>query len=167
MDQMSILQADLEAGRRPGLQMVKVINRNAFPIIDRFDGVPYKFMPHKPLVIPPDAAAHFFAWPGERDARVAHMTKRYAWNRATEDMAYLHPVPGSNDDRTLADKYVDAVLIETQQFDIVERSPDTDPDDVEPPQSSYDFPAPLAETAEDAGTHAGKRKPSPPKRLNM
>lgn len=165
MDPTSILQADLEAGRRPGLQMVKVTNRNAFPIIDRYDGVPYKFLSHKPLVIPPDAAQHFFAWPGDRDIRITHMTKRYAWNRATDDMAYLHPVAGSDDTRTLAEKYCDNVVIETQQFDLVARSPEDGPADTAP-ASSYDIPVPLGPLDDElGGTHGGKRKAQPPRRL--
>lgn len=168
MDPASILQADLEAGRKPGLAMVKVTNRNAFPLIDRFDGVPYKFLSHKPLIIPPDAAAHFFAWPADRDVRIAYMTRRYAWNRATEDMAYLHPVPGSDDTRTLAEKYVDNFLIETQHFDLVARSPDSEQDEPAAAQSSYDFPVPLGPLDDEVGgTHGGKRKPGPPKRLNI
>lgn len=165
MEPESILQADLEAGRRPSLQMVKVTNRNAFPLIDRFDGVPYKFLPHKPLVIPPDVAGHFFAWPAEREVRLAHMSKRYAWNRVTDDMAFLQPVSGSDDTRTLAEKYCDNVVIEVQQFDLVARSPDTTfPEEQE---VTHDLPAPMAEFGdEEGGTHVGKRK-GPPKRLNM
>ena len=163
-------------GIAPPLRMVRVTNRNGFPLIDRHDGVPYRFMPREPLSIPPQVASHFFAWPGERDVRVAYMAKRYAWNRPTKDMEFLQADPGTpNDQRTLAEKYVDNFLLETIYFDLVARSspeaakPDFDP--VSPmPEASYDAPVPLGSLPDETGTHAGRRKPGgplAPKRLNV
>lgn len=65
---------------------VKVINRNDFPITDRFDGVPYVFPPNTPVSIPIDAAHHIFGWHQGVDMMLVqrHVQKRLGWN--TPDM---------------------------------------------------------------------------------
>lgn len=64
------------------VQNVRVTNANDFVIEDRFDGVPYRFEPKKPLSIPLDAAFHIFGWfPGAKPEEVArHIQKRLGWN---------------------------------------------------------------------------------------
>jgi hypothetical protein len=63
---------------------LKVTNNNPFKISDMFDGVPFDFEPGQSLVIPPEAAAHIFAWkPGANMADVErHVQKRWGWNIA-------------------------------------------------------------------------------------
>lgn len=166
------LQQQFEGGQVSSLSMVSVCNRNNFTLEDRHDGVPYKFTPNVALSIPPQAAAHFFAWPAERDVRVMHMSRRYAWNRVTEDMEFLQPDSATpNDRRNLAEKYVDNFHIETQTFDLVPRVIQEAPHDPELDTMSQVThpgvfaPAPNVTSPDEYGsTRAGKRSP-PPKRL--
>jgi hypothetical protein len=66
----------------PQIMAVKIINHNDFPIIDRFDGVPYKFESNVALNVPIDAVHHIFGWhphvdPSEMER---HCIKRFGWN---------------------------------------------------------------------------------------
>ena len=70
----------------PQIMNVKVLNRNDFPIVDRFDGIIYTFLPNKALSIPVDAANHIFGWHDQvaRSDLNRHVQKRMGWN--TPDM---------------------------------------------------------------------------------
>ena len=73
---------------------VRVLNENAFPITDRFDGVPFTFAPEKAVNVPLEIAAHFFGWRVDGDGSVnaevgpdsamhadlAHVCRRWGWN---------------------------------------------------------------------------------------
>lgn len=63
------------------IERVRVTNRNTFQISDMYDGVPYEFPPGATVVIPPEAAAHIFGWPGEGNEMAQHMARRFGWNR--------------------------------------------------------------------------------------
>lgn len=60
---------------------VRVVNRNTFTIRDRCDGMPWKFPPHEPVVIPGEVAAHIFGFPGDVNDMHSHMCKRFGWNQ--------------------------------------------------------------------------------------
>lgn len=66
----------------PQIMNVKIVNRNDFPISDRFDGVPYVFETNHPVSVPIDAANHIFGWfPGvEKEVVRRHCQKRFGWN---------------------------------------------------------------------------------------
>jgi hypothetical protein len=66
----------------PQILNVKVVNRNDFPILDRFDNVPYVFSPNMPVSIPIDAAHHIFGWDDQisKEALLTHIQKRMGWN---------------------------------------------------------------------------------------
>ena len=70
----------------PQVMNVKIVNRNDFPISDRFDGVPYVFEQNRAVAIPIDAANHIFGWYPEVDMAIVkrHVQKRMGWN--TPDM---------------------------------------------------------------------------------
>jgi len=61
---------------------VKVTNKNAFDITDRYDGVPYVFKAKSSLTMPADAALHVLGWfPGVDDAVVFnHLQRRWGYN---------------------------------------------------------------------------------------
>lgn len=61
------------------LLQVEVTNGGTDPIEDMFDGVPVIFEPGKPRVIGPEAAMHFFGYPGEPKDMAIHMAKRFGW----------------------------------------------------------------------------------------
>jgi hypothetical protein len=67
---------------QPQIMNVKVVNRNDFPISDRFDGVPYTFPENVPISLPIDAANHIFGWfPSVDLSNVErHVKKRMGWN---------------------------------------------------------------------------------------
>lgn len=66
----------------PQVMNVKVVNRNDFPICDRFDGVPYTFEQNHPVSVPIDAANHIFGWFPGVDPEIVkrHCQKRFGWN---------------------------------------------------------------------------------------
>ena len=79
----------IKPGETPTFQLVKIINTNDFTIEDMFDGVPYRFEPNKPLSIPLEAAAHFFAWPSDDLIFVKlWIVKCFGWNMK-DDIARL------------------------------------------------------------------------------
>lgn len=63
------------------IERVRVTNRNPFMIKDMHDGVPYEFPPGATVVIPPEAAAHMFGWPGDELDMRQYMARRFGWNR--------------------------------------------------------------------------------------
>ena len=63
------------------IERVRVLNRNPFQISDMHDGVPYEFPPGQTVIIPPEAAAHIFGWPGEERDMHHHMARRFGWNQ--------------------------------------------------------------------------------------
>jgi hypothetical protein len=65
----------------PQIHRLRVINRNEFIIRDRYDGVPYNFVPDEYVDLPLDAAQHILGYPAERDVMNLHMAKRWGWNR--------------------------------------------------------------------------------------
>jgi hypothetical protein len=60
---------------------VRIVNRNPFPIHDRQDGIPYSFLPDKPVDVPPEVAEHIFGFPGDVEDMHRHMAKRWGWNQ--------------------------------------------------------------------------------------
>ena len=68
-------------GKFAGFELIRVTNKNDFPITDMYDGVPYLFAPNKPISIPVAAASHFFAWPTD-DPKLfgLWLSKRLGWN---------------------------------------------------------------------------------------
>jgi hypothetical protein len=94
---MAMPVVDRDLGARPLERIqVKVINRNDFPITDRFDGVVYRFEPadsSQPLAkgpsakertttIPAEAANHIFGWTptATREEMFSHFQRRCGWN---------------------------------------------------------------------------------------
>lgn len=78
---------------KPLLQ-VRIINRNDFRIVDRFNGVRYVFEPGKPLQVSPAVAGHVFGfkpWDGcdtdekVEEAMIRYAAKRHGWNRVALD----------------------------------------------------------------------------------
>ncbi len=108
----------IKPGDTPTFQLVKIINTNDFTIEDMFDGVPYKFEPNKPLSIPLEAAAHFFAWPSDDPTLVKMwIAKRLGWN--TKDDIARQP-----DARMRWEHWVEKIMIVPVHFDLVQRDPD-------------------------------------------
>lgn len=106
---------------RQKLSMVKVTNRNGFVMRDRFDGNPYVFRPNQPAIIPPDAARHFFNWPGDPELMKAYTTRRFGWNRpdhvgADKDK---HIDDMFSEGQTLADRYWENLTIEDIHYTVV------------------------------------------------
>ena len=76
----------------PRTMAVQIVNHNDFQIVDMFDGIPYRFVPNKPVRIPVDAANHIFGWfppymdeDGNRrevdpEVMKRHVQKRFGWN---------------------------------------------------------------------------------------
>lgn len=86
---------------------VRVTNRNEFDIEDSFDGIPYTFPGRsfaredvekktplfRAITVPPEAAAHFFAYglhatmpPKQQlQAMFEHISRRYGWNTAERE----------------------------------------------------------------------------------
>jgi hypothetical protein len=60
---------------------VRIVNCNPFPIHDRQDGIPYSFLPDKPVDVPPEVAEHIFGFPGDIEDMHRHMAKRWGWNQ--------------------------------------------------------------------------------------
>ena len=155
---------------RPSFQMVKVVNHNTFTLLDRFDGVPFAFVPEKPLSIPPDAAAHFFNWPGDPDVVRLYIAKRHGWN-TPED------IKREPDGRMVWEHKVDKIEIGAVHFDLVQREPgapipaDDGVDMEEAPMVDSDaLPMPMAGEADTTTTRAGKRNPNArkaPRRVNL
>lgn len=77
---------DQVADQEPEIMAIKVTNANDFPISDRFDGVPYTFLPGRPENVPVDAAFHIFGWfrGVDPEAMKLYVKKRFGWN--TPDM---------------------------------------------------------------------------------
>jgi hypothetical protein len=166
----------------PSFQMVKVLNRNPFVIIDRWDGVPYLFKAEPlgttsvGLSIPPDAAAHFFAWPAEPEVVRFYIAKRHGWN-TPEDIARAdkdgNPLDPTGANRMRWELWVEKLEISAVHFDLVQRDPDApipadagDPEDAAMTESGNDLPLPMAAGPDTSGTKVGTRKRSrPPRRI--
>lgn len=78
---------------------VRVVNKNDFEIVDRFDGVPFTFEPNKPVTIPPDAANHIFGWAhgATEDEMLVYCQKRHGWNtpqaiKAGDHLKFFHNI---------------------------------------------------------------------------
>jgi hypothetical protein len=152
---------------RPSFQLVHVVNRNTFEIVDRWDGVPFRFLPEpgdgsetaaaKGMNIPPDVAAHLFGWPGEPDFMRLYIAKRHGWN--TPEAIARDPATG----KMKWEQWVDNIIINNVHFDLVPRDPaapipaDTGPDEEEELMREGDIPIPVALDAEVTTTHGGKR----------
>lgn len=153
----------------PSFQMVKVTNRNSFPIEDMHDGVPYLFKPNEPKNITPDVAQHIFAWPGEPEYTKLYMARRWGWNTPEH-------IKRGDDGRMKWEADVERVTLEPIMFDLVARDPDApvlaDPRSGEPEDelmTETDAPAvpmPMAPSLPReivAGTRAGRGKRAPRK----
>ena len=66
----------INLGQSGRFQMVRVTNRNAFALVDRFDGVPYEFRTNQPLSIAMEVATHILGWPAEPELMRLHIAKR-------------------------------------------------------------------------------------------
>jgi hypothetical protein len=62
------------------IQKIKVVNRNAFTIKDRYDGIPYEFAPGKDVMLMPEVANHILGYPGDIEDMHRHMARRWGWN---------------------------------------------------------------------------------------
>ena len=155
---------------RPSFQMVKIINRNTFPIFDRFDGVPFVFKPNESLSIPPDAAQHFFGWPGEPDLIRLYIAKRHGWNTPDDQKR-------DETGKMRWEKWVDAIELIPVHFDLVQRDANAPiPADAGDPEAelmseSSDLPMPMANDADTSTTKVGVRKREvgarkPPRRID-
>jgi hypothetical protein len=143
----------------PAFQMIRVLNRNTFAVVDRWDGVPFVFLPNVPLNIPPDAASHFFAWPAEPELRRLHIAKRNGWN-TPDDIK-------RDDAGTMRwEKWVDAIEIAPVLFDIVQRQDEPIPADDEdaPMAETGDLPMPMGDEPDLASTKVGVRRRDAPRR---
>jgi hypothetical protein len=152
----------IEAGAK--LQMVKVTNKNDFVMRDRFDGSPYTFVPHRPESIPPQAAAHFFGWPGDPEVMKAYTTKRFGWNRP-EHIGADKTKPTSEQ---LADTYWANIVIEVVTFSVVPDDakatlPDVGED--EPMTEGAAAPVPLAASSESLTRAGGPRRRGRPRKV--
>lgn len=159
---------------KPSFQMVKVTNHNPFPLIDRFDGVPFEFKPEEPLSIPPDAAAHFFGWPGEPELVRSYIAKRHGWNT-------LDDIKRDETGKMRWEGWVENIEITHVLFDLIQRDPDAPiPADVGPEDDNVvegdSLPIPIAGEATDVSTtRAGTRKrlapygraPRPPRKVDL
>lgn len=145
----------LEAGAK--LQMVKVTNKNDFVMRDRFDGSPYLFESNQPLSIPPQAAAHFFGWPGEPELMKMHTCKRFGWNRP-EHIGADKTKPTSE---PLADLYWSNIVIETVTFSVVADDDPTKPElgiEDETMTEGAAAPVPVAVSSESLTRVGGKKR---------
>lgn len=102
-----------------GATMVVVTNRNAFIIRDRFDGVPYTFKPNETLSIPPDVAAHFFGWPGDREDMNIHIAKRRGWN-TKEYIQRADPMDPNSE--LLYERYANNIVITVKEYVLVPKN---------------------------------------------
>jgi hypothetical protein len=129
-------------GEQQVIQSVRVTNTNDFKIVDRFDGVPYEFLPGaKGVAIPIDAAYHIFGWmPGATEEQIfAHTQRRFGWNTPA--------MVASGVDR----KFFGRIKIEPVVYKLVEVVPDDQPepetpdgegtmdlrDEIPPPKRTY------------------------------
>src|SRR6202049_605411 len=142
---------------KPSFQMVRVINHNPFAISDRFDGVPFEFQPEEPVNIPPDAAAHFFGWPGQADLIRAYIAKRRGWNT-------IDDIKRDETGKMRWEGWAEKIEITHIQFDLVPRDPSVPiPADVGQDEDNVlegdGLPIPIAGEAGDiSSTGAGIRK---------
>jgi hypothetical protein len=162
----------MDGGTTPSFQMVKVTNNNTFVLLDRFDGVPFQFLPGKPLSIPPDAAAHFFGWPGEPDLMRLYIAKRHGWNTPDD-------IKRADDGRMRWEMWVDKIEISAVHFDLVQRDPSAqipadpgiDDPELETMAESNDLPMPISPDADTSTTKVGRRNPNasrkPPRRVDL
>jgi hypothetical protein len=153
---------------QPSFQMVRVVNHNAFAIVDRWDGVPYTFLTDTPLNIPPDAAAHFFGWPAEPEVRRLFIAKRNGWNTPDD-------IKRDETGKMRWEKWVDSIEISPVHFDIVQRADDDAipadcGEDAPMAESGDGLPMPMAPVEDHSSTrvgvgrrHAGKA----PRRVNV
>jgi hypothetical protein len=152
----------IEVGAK--LQMVKVLNKNDFVMRDRFDGSPYTFQSNVPEAIPPQAAAHFFGWPGEPELMKAHTCRRFGWNRPEHIGADKTKPAGE----LLADLYWSNIVIETVTFSVVADDPNSPLPDIGDEDGSMTegaaAPAPMAASSESL-THVGKKRRGRPRRV--
>lgn len=145
----------LQAGEKPTFQLIRITNRNDFAIEDMFDGVPYKFLPNTPLSIPPEAAAHFFAWPSD-DAQLVRLwiAKRLGWNT-------MRDIERQADGRMRWEHWVDKIEVQPVHYDLVARDPDAPiPADPGPDDTMTDSDlSPPPHPQEDlSGTKVGMRR---------
>jgi hypothetical protein len=99
------------------LVQVEVTNGLTDPIEDMFDGVPVIFRPGVPQVIGPEAAMHFFGYPGEPRDMAIHMAKRFGWATPANLQWTAHKTP----------VYVDMaakIKFEPIYYELVRRKPD-------------------------------------------
>ncbi len=166
------LPPNMEPGSAPSFQMVRVINHNGFPISDRWDGVPYLFKSEPPessvgVAIPPDAAAHFFAWPAEPEVVKFYIAKRHGWN-TQEDIARVdkegRPLDPTGANRMRWELWCENIEIIAVHFDLVQRGPDDpipadigDPEDAAMTESGSSIPLPMSSGPETDGTKVGVR----------
>jgi hypothetical protein len=61
---------------------IRVVNRNPFPIYDRYDGIQYAFPPLEKVTVPVDVATHIFGYKPDasEDDMFRHVQRRFGWN---------------------------------------------------------------------------------------
>jgi hypothetical protein len=150
----------IRLGQSGRFQMVRVTNRNSFPLIDRFDGVPYEFKPNEPLSIAMEVATHVFGWPAEPELMRLHIAKRFGWNTPDD-------IKRGDDGKMRWETWVDNLHIEPVHMELVERDPsapipaDPSADDGPMAETQSEVPIPLAEGTEVGGTRGGVRSKAP------
>lgn len=130
-----LMQAD------QSIHMVRVVNRNPFPIRDRYDGVPFEFLTNVPMSLPPDVAQHILGYPGDPEDMQRHMAKRWGWNL---------PFHMQQDERTgdmLWQRFARNIEVATEKFEL-RRIPD-DPNAPIPADMGDIDPAPPADRLPD------------------
>jgi hypothetical protein len=145
---------------------IKVTNRNAFAIRDRFDGVPYTFKPGDQVTVTQAQANHFFGWPGDLDSRTIYMAKRFGWS--TKEHVIRDTLAGP-DAKSLLETYVANVILETEEMVMVPKKQALADDmldvDTMPTMGDEEFgPEPTARASGSAGgvgAKVGLRKGSP------
>jgi len=106
----------------PQVINVKVVNRNTFTVMDRFDGVPYVFPENKAVSVPIEAANHIFGWyPGvNREEMRRHVQRRMGWNTPEMVKSNQH------------DKFFDAIDIAPITYRMIPIEVDENGDEVKP-----------------------------------
>lgn len=95
------------------LERVRVTNHNNFEIRDRHDGLPYRFKPGEPLVVPAEVAQHLFGFPGDPEDVAVHISRRFGWNQPK----HYEACP-DDPDTLLWQRYVGNIRIEVEVYEM-------------------------------------------------
>jgi hypothetical protein len=132
---------------------IRVINRNPFPLVDRYDNVAYVFEPEVAKTVPADVAAHIFGYTPDatEEDLFRHVTRRFGWNTPAM-MADEH-----------ARLYFDNLDIKPVQFRMVQ----VEETEARPPYPGTEGTEPIGSrkaTHRGVAIHQGRRKPGRPRK---